>query len=84
LNGSGSSGGELALPRPLRLIYTTAARIVGLSILTVKELSPKLVATAAKRPAKCLILLVGDPANREINREFRQIRSLCGILKANT
>jgi hypothetical protein len=24
------------------------------------------------------------PANREINREFRQIRPLCKILKANT
>jgi hypothetical protein len=42
------------------------------------------VATAANKLAKSLILLVGDPANREINREFRQIRPLCAILKADT
>jgi hypothetical protein len=28
------------------------------------------IATAANMPAKCMILLIGDPANREINREF--------------
>jgi hypothetical protein len=29
-------------------------------------------------------MLVGDPANREINREFCRIRPLCEILKADT
>jgi hypothetical protein len=29
-------------------------------------------------------MLVGDPANRENNREFLRIHSLCEILKANT
>ena len=33
-----------------------------------------IVATAADREAKYLILFVGDPANREINRENRKIR----------
>jgi hypothetical protein len=42
------------------------------------------VATAANRQAKCLILFVGDPANREINREFRRIRAFGAILKADT
>jgi hypothetical protein len=32
--------------------------------------SPMTVATVAKVSYKSLILLVGDPANREINREF--------------
>ena len=31
------------------------------------------IATAANMPAKCMILLIGDPANREINREFCKI-----------
>ena len=42
------------------------------------------IATAANMPAKCMILLIGDPANREINREFRQMRPLCAILNADT
>jgi hypothetical protein len=47
------------------------------------RLSPMAVATCRHYPAKSLIWLVSDPANREINREFRQVRSLCEILKAN-
>ena len=35
--------------------------------------SPMTVATVAKVSYKSLILLVGDPANREINREFCKI-----------
>jgi hypothetical protein len=42
------------------------------------------VATCRHCPAKRLILLVSDPANREINREFRQIRPFCEISNANT
>jgi hypothetical protein len=43
------------------MLNTTLRIVVGLSMTTVKEVSPMAVATCRQQSRKCLILLVSDP-----------------------